>query len=39
MIFVFSRVTRMQDEGNVVDSVCMNFIKAVFTISYDPIRI
>lgn len=35
MIFLFSRVTGMQDEENVVDRVCANFFKAVFTMSQD----
>lgn len=35
MIFLFSRVTGIQDEENVVETMCMNFIMAVFTISQD----
>ena len=37
MIFLFTRVTRMQDEENVVGMVYMDFIQAVFTTSQDPI--
>lgn len=37
MIFLFTRLTRMQDEENVVDMVYMDFIQAVFTTSQDPI--
>lgn len=35
MIFMCSRLTATQDEGNMVETMCVDFIKAVFTVFQD----